>query len=286
MENFESSSEYDHEQFQEKSNVEYLSSRQMSLYSMEEFGSSTIEIFPGSTLNINKHLEKLQHEELTKILQKHYAAFAWEYTDMKGIDPKTCIHHIYIEENSRPIRQPQRRMNPNLREIVKEELQKLLNVNFIYPNSDSQWISTLVIVPKKNGKWTVCIDYRELNKETLKDNFPLPFIDQMLDTLAGKKYFSFVDGFTGYNQIQIAPEDQDKITFTCPWGTYDYRVLPSGLCNALATFQKAVLGIFFDLIHNCVEVYMDDFTVYGNTFEEALENLENVLKICKEQTFH
>jgi len=137
LENFETSSKYDHTQFQLNSNIEYLSSRQMSLYSMEEFGSSTIEIFPGKTLNINKNLEKSQQEELSKILQKHSTAFAWEYTDMKSIDPKTDIHHIYIEENSRPIRQPQRRMNPNLREIVKEELQKLLNVNFIYPISDS-----------------------------------------------------------------------------------------------------------------------------------------------------
>ena len=138
---------------------------------MEEFSGSTIEIFPGKTLNINKNLEKSQQEGLTKILQKHSIAFAWEYIDMKGIDPKTCIHHIHIEENSRPMRQPQRRMNPNLREIVKEELQKL-NVNFIYPISDSRWVSPLVIVPKKNGKWRVCIDYRELNKETLKDHFP------------------------------------------------------------------------------------------------------------------
>jgi len=264
LENFEISSKYDPTQFQLKSDIGYLSSRQMSLYSMEEFGSSTIEIFPGKTLNINKNLEKSQQEELTKILQKHSTAFAWEYTDIKGIDPKTCIHHIYIEENSRPIRQPQRRMNPNLREIVKEELQKLLNVNFIYPISDSRWVSPLFIVPKKNGKWRVCIDYRELNKATLKDHFPFPFIDQVLDTLAGKKYFSFLDGFSGCNQIQVAPEDQDKTKFTCPWGTFSYRVLPFRLCNAPATFQRAVLGIFSDLIHDCVEVYMDDFTVYGN----------------------
>eukprot|EP00253_Pinus_taeda_P031239 PITA_31239 len=258
LENFETSSENDLTQFQLDSDIEYLSSRQMSLYSMEEFGSSTIEIFPRKTLNINKNLEKSQQEELTKILQKHYTTFAWEYADMKGIDPKTCTHHIYIEENSRPIRQPLRRMNPNLREIVKEKLQKLLNVNFIYLISDSRWVSPLVIVPKKNGKWKVCIDYRELNKATLKDHFPLPFIDQ------------------------VAPEDQDKTTFTCPWGNFSCRVLPFGLCNAPATFQRAVLGIFFDLIHDCVEVYMDDFTVYGDSFEEALENLEKVLIRCKE----
>eukprot|EP00253_Pinus_taeda_P035396 PITA_35396 len=202
----------------------------MSLYSMEEFGSSTIEIFLGKTLNINKNLEKSQQEELTKILQKHFAAFAWEYTDMK----------------------------------------------------DSRWVSPLVIVPKKNGKWRVCIDYRELNKATLKDHFPLPVIDQVLDTLAVKKYFSFLDGFSGYNQIQVAPKDQDKTTFTYPWGTFAYRVLPFGLCNAPATFQRVVLGIFSDLIHDCVEVYMDDFTVYGDSFEEALENLEKFLIRCKE----
>ena len=92
-----------------------------------------------------------------------------------------------------------------------------------------------------------------------------------------------MDGFSGYNQIQVAPEDQGKNTFTCPWRTYAYRVLPFGLCNALATFQREVLGFFSNLIHDCVEVYMDDFTVYGNTFEEALENLEKVLKICKEE---
>ena len=124
---------------------------------MEEFGSSTIEIFPGKTLNINKNLEKFQQEKLVKTLQRLSSAYAWEYTDMKGINPKTCTHHIYIEKNSKPIRQPQRRMNPNLREIVKEELHKLLNVNFIYPISDSQWVSPLVIVPKKNGKWRVFI---------------------------------------------------------------------------------------------------------------------------------
>ena len=92
-------------------------------------------------------------------------------------------------------------MNPNLREIVKEELQKFLTVNFIYTISDSKWVYPLVIVPKNNGKSRVCIDYRELNKATLKDHFPLTFIDQVLDTLLGKKYFSFLDGFSGYNQI-------------------------------------------------------------------------------------
>ena len=98
-------------------------------------------------------------------------------------------------------------MNLALRHIVKEDVQKLLDANFIYPISDNQWVSPLVLVPKKDGRWRICIDYRELNKATLKDYFPLPFIDQVLDTLAGKKYFSFLDGFSRYNQIRITPED-------------------------------------------------------------------------------
>eukprot|EP00253_Pinus_taeda_P024101 PITA_24101 len=128
----------------------------------------------------------------------------------------------------------------------------------------------------------ICVDYRQLNKATLKDYFPLPFIDQVLDTLARKSSFSFLDGFSGYNQIRIALEDQDKTTFTCPWGTYAYNVLQFGLCNAPATFQRVVLAIFADLVHDCVEVNMDDFSVYGDSFEHALTNLEKVLKRCIE----
>ena len=146
---------------------------------------------------------------------------------MKGIHLDTCIHHIYTQENVRSIRQPQRRMNLVLKDIVKDELHKLLNANFIYPISDSKWLSPLVIVTKKNRKWRVCVDFRELNRATLRDYFPLPFISQVLDTLTRKQYLSFLDGYSGYNQIQIALEDQEKTTFTCPWGTFTYRVLLS-----------------------------------------------------------
>jgi hypothetical protein len=108
-------------------------------------------------------------------------------------------------------------MNPALKDIVEEEIQRLLNVGFIYPISDSKWVSLLVVVPNKvTRKWRICVGFWELNKATLKDYFPLPFIDQVLDTLSGKKYCSFLDGYNGYNQILIAPKDQDKTTFTCP----------------------------------------------------------------------
>eukprot|EP00253_Pinus_taeda_P004093 PITA_04093 len=125
-------------------------------------------------------------------------------------------------------------------------------------------------------------DYRALGKATQKDHFPLPFIDQVLDNLVGKKFFSFLDGFSGYNQIRIAPQDQDKTTFTSPWGTFSYRVLPFRLCNAPVTFHRAVIGIFSDMINDSLEIFMDDFSPYGTTFEDALQNLEKVLKRCIE----
>jgi hypothetical protein len=171
-------------------------------------------------------------------------------------------------------------MNPNLREILKEELQNFFNAGFIYPISDNEWVSPLVIVLKKNRKWRVCVDYRDLNKVTQKIHFLLPFIDQVLHSLVGKKFFSFLDGFSGYNQIKIAPQDQDKTTFTSPWGTFSYRVLPFGLCNAPTTFQRAVIGIFSDMINDSMEIFMDDFTPYGVSFEESLQNIEKVLNRC------
>eukprot|EP00253_Pinus_taeda_P005047 PITA_05047 len=240
--------------------------------------SIIVEIEPGKTLNINPNLTDDETQQLMKLLRENKEAFTWDYIDMKGISPELCTHRIYIKEGSHPLFQPQRRMNPNLREIVKEELQKLLNAGFIYPISDSEWVSPLVIVPKKNGKWRVCVDYRALNKATQKDHFPLPFIDQVLDSLSGKRFFSFLDGFSGYNQIKIAPQDQDKTTFTSPWETFAYRVLPFGLCNALTTFQRAVIGIFSDMLNDSLEIFMDDFTPYGVTFEDTLQNHEKVLK--------
>jgi hypothetical protein len=242
--------------------------------------SIPVEIEPSKTLNINPNLTDAETQQLMKLLRENKEAFAWDYTDMKGISPELCTHRIYIKEDCRPICQPQRRMNLNLREILEEELQKLLNAGFIYPISDSEWVSPLVIVTKKNEKWRVCVDYRALNKATQKDHFPLPFIDKVLDNLSGKKFFSFLDGFSGYNQIKIAPQDQDKTTFTSPWGTFAYRVLPFKLCNAPATFQREVLGIFSDMLNDSMEIFMYDFTPYGVSFQEALEKLEKVLKRC------
>ena len=115
--------------------------------------------------------------------------------------------------------------------------------------------------------WRVCIDYIKLNTVTRKDHFPLPFIDQMLDRLAGHPHFCFLDGYSGYNQISIAPEDQEKTTFTCPFGTFSFKRIPFCLCNAPGIFQRCMMSIFSDLAKEVMEIFMDDFTMYESSFE-------------------
>ena len=253
------------------------------------------------TVIISSKINANQEQQLINMLQEHKDALGWTIADIKGISPLICSHHIQLEDGAIPRRDPQRRLNPTMKEVVKTEVLKLLDSGMIYPVADSKWVSPTQVVPKKSGVtvvenekrvlvptkvttgWRMCIDYRKLNAATRKDHFPLPFIDQILERVAGHPYYSFLDGYSGYYQIEIALEDQDKTTFTCPFGTYAFRRMPFGLCNAPATFQRCMMSIFSDMIEKCMEVFMDDLTVFGDSFESSLLNLESVLKRCKEK---
>ena len=250
---------------------------------------------------ISARLSDVEEQRLLEILKKHKESIAWSSEELKGISPSICMHKILLEETSRPSIEHQRRLNPVMKEVVRKEVLKLLNAGFIYAISDSPWVSPVHVVPKKGGftvirnekneliptrtviGWRVSIDYRKLNTATRKDNFPLPFIDQMLDRLAGHPHFCFLDGYSGYNQIAIAPEDQEKTTFTCPYGTFAFRRMPFGMCNAPATFQRCMMSMFSDLVEEVMEIFMDDFTVYGSSFEQCLKNLETVLQRCQDK---
>ncbi|KAI3515815.1 hypothetical protein L1887_14720 [Cichorium endivia] len=247
---------------------------------------------------ISTHLTEPEEEQLIKVLKEHKQAMGWTIADIKGLSPSTCMHKILLEDECKPSREAQRRLNPPMMEVVKKEILKLLDAGMIYPISDSKWVSPFQVVPKKTGitvvknkegelvptrvqnGWRVCIDYRKLNASTRKDHFPLPFIDQMLERLAGKSHYCCLDGYSGFHQIPVAPEDQEKTTFTCPFGTFSYRRMPFGLCNAPATFQRCMVSIFSEYVESIIEVFMDDFTVYGNSFHECLANLTKILKRC------
>ena len=130
--------------------------------------------------------------------------------------------------------------------------------------------------------WRMCIDYRKLNDATKKDHYSFPFMDQMLERLARQSFYCFLDGYSGYNQIVVDPNDQEKTTFTCPFGVFAYRRMPFGLCNAPTTFQRCMMTIFADMVEKCIEVFMDDFSVFGSSFNFCLSNLERVLQRCDE----
>ena len=256
------------------------------------------ETFP---VIISSSLELDQKNKLLEILRTHRTALGWTIAYIKGISPLICTHRIHLEEDVKPSRQPQRRLNPIMKEVVKKEVLKLLDVGVIYPIADSKWVSPTQVVPKKSGVtvvanenneliptrvtsgWRVCIDYRKLNAGTRKDHFPLPFVDQMLERVTGHEFYCFLDGYSGYNQIEIALEDQEKTTFTYPFGPFAFRKMPFGLCNASGTFQRCMMGIFSDMIEIILEIFMDDFSVFGDSYKGCLENLRKVLERCQEK---
>nr|GFA97041.1 reverse transcriptase domain-containing protein [Tanacetum cinerariifolium] len=190
---------------------------------------------------IANDLSSNEKTALINVLKTRKKAIAWKLTDIKDLDPEFRSHKILLEEDYPPKVQSQRRVNPKIHDVIKKEVEKLLDAGLIYPISDSPWVSPIHCVPKKGGMTVikndenelvptrlvtgrrVWIDYRKLNEATRKDHFPLPFMDQMLERLAGNEYYCFLDGFSGYFQILIDPKDREKTTFTCPYGTFAYK---------------------------------------------------------------
>nr|GEZ49164.1 DNA-directed DNA polymerase [Tanacetum cinerariifolium] len=219
---------------------------------------------------IAKDLSMEEKTTLITVLKSHKRAITWKLFDIKGIDPEFCTHKILMEEDFKPAVQYQRRENPKIHDVIKQEVLKLLNAGLIYPIFDSPWVSPVHCVPKK------------LNEATRKDHFPLPFMDQMIERLAGNEYYCFLDGLLGYIQILIDLQDQEKTTFTCPYGTFAYRRIPFDLCNATGTVQRCMVAIIHDMIEKTMEVFMDDFSVFWNSFETCLSYWNKMLKRCED----
>nr|GEW11197.1 reverse transcriptase domain-containing protein [Tanacetum cinerariifolium] len=252
------------------------------------------KLFELARTPLNKHCSAVLLKKLTKKLGDPDKFL------IPGIDPKFYTHKIIMEDDFEPSVQHQRRVNPKIHDVIKKEVLKLLDAGFIYPISDSPWVSPLHCVPKMGGftvveneeneliptrlvtGWRVCIDYRKLNEATRKDHFLLPFMDQMLDRLAANEYYCFLDGFSGYFQIPIDPKDQEKTSFTYPYGTFAYSCMPFGLYNAPGTFQRCMMAIFHDMIKKRMEVFMDDFSVFRNSFETCLSYLDKMLQRCED----
>ncbi|RVW64270.1 Retrovirus-related Pol polyprotein from transposon 17.6 [Vitis vinifera] len=225
-------------------------------------------------LKIGLPLSTDERNRLIHLLRSYLDVFAWSYEDMPGLDPSIVQHHLPILPHARPVKQKLRRLHPRWSLQVKEEIQKQLSVGFISVVKYPEWLSNVVPVPKKDGKVRVCVDFRDLNKTSPKDDFPLPHIDLLVDGTAGHLMLSFMDGFSGYNQILMASEDMEKTAFITEWGTYCYRVTPFGLKNAGVTYQRAATALFHDMMHRDVEVYVDDMIVKSRGRADHLAALE------------
>ena len=203
--------------------------------------------------------------ELISFLTNNLDCFAWSYDDMTGISPDVIEHQLNVDPTFKPVRQKRRKFAPERNRIVNEEVQKLLKIGSIREVKYPDWLANVVVVPKKNGKHRVCIDFTDLNKACPKDSFPLPHIDSLVDATSGHELLSFMDAFSGYNQILMHPNDQEKTLFITDRGTYCYKVMPFGLKNVGATYQRAMQYVFADMIHEELENYVDDIIVKSKT---------------------
>ena len=203
--------------------------------------------------------------------------FAWGYEDMPRIDRGIVEHMIPTHSHIALVKQKNIRLRPEWALLIKEEVEKQLKVKFIEVVDDTQWLANIIPVLKKDGRVRMCIYYKDLNKAYPKDDFSLPHIDTLSDSAASSAMYSFMDGFSGYNQIMMAVIDYLKTSFITKWGVYCYLVMPFGLKNVGATYQRMATALLYDMIHKEIEVYVDEMMVKSQTREGHFEALDKFL---------
>nr|XP_009387907.1 PREDICTED: uncharacterized protein LOC103974748 [Musa acuminata subsp. malaccensis] len=228
---------------------------------------------PDQTVKVGSELLEHERARLINLLQENVDVFAWSPTDMAGVDLEVSQHHLCISPDARPVKQRPRRLAPERQQVVRGEVERLLAVGFIEEAKYPHWLSNVVLVKKPNGSWRICVDYTDLNRACPKDCYPLPRIDQLVDAMAGHARLSFMDAFSGYNQIRMALEDQQHTAFLTDQGVYFYKVMPFGLKNAGATYQRTVNKMFAHQIGRNMEVYIDDMIVKSRTTATHLPDL-------------
>ena len=229
---------------------------------------------PEKYMGVGVSMEKKTKENLVQFLKESIDVFAWSHEDMPGIDPSVITHHLNIYHSSKPVRQKKRVFALEQDNVIKEEVQKLTMTKFIrevyYPN----WLANVVMVKNANDKWRMCVNFTDLNKACPKNSYPLPCIDQLVDSIAGYKLLSFMDAFSSYNQIRMDEIDQEKTSFITSQCLFCYKVMPFGLKNVGATYQRLVNQMFHPQIGRNVEVYVDDMLVKSLDEEKHLDDLQ------------
>ena len=244
----------------------------------------TVELAEGEankTTKIGTTLSPEMRTRLIQFLKENIDVFTWSHEDMPGISPEVIQHKLNVDLKRKPVQQRQRIFTPEQDQAITDEVTKLLAVGFIREVCYPEWLANVVQVKKASGKWRMCVDFTNLNKACPKDSFPLPRIDQLMDSTAEHKLLTFIDAFSGYNQIRMAKKDQEKTTFITSQGLYCYKVMPFGLKNAGATYQRLVNKMFGQQIGRNIEVYMDDMLVKSKEELTHLDNLKETFATLK-----
>ncbi|KAH9714403.1 hypothetical protein KPL71_020650 [Citrus sinensis] len=236
---------------------------------------------PSRMVKVGSELGEAIKGELVKCLRSHADIFAWSHEDMPGIDRGVACHKLAIKKGARPVRQKRRCFNQERYEAINTEVEKLLKAGFIREAKYPEWISNVVLVKKANGKLRMCVDFTDLNKACPKDSFPLPKIDQLVDSTAGHGLLSFIDAFSGYNQIPMDEQDEESTAFITNMGLFCNRVMPFGLKNAGATYQRLVNKIFKPLIGHTMEVYVDDMIIKSKEPMDHVKHLEETFELLR-----
>jgi hypothetical protein len=225
-----------------------------------------------------------QKQEIIQLLKAYTCCFSWDYIEMPGLSRELVEHRLPIKASFRPYKQGARNFKPEIIERVKEEVDRLLQAGFIQPCRYVDWVYNIVPVEKKNtGKIWICVDFRNLNQATPKDEYPMHVADLLIDSASGNKMISFLDSNAGYNQIFKVKEDVSKTVFRCPGfvGLFEWVVMTFGLKNASATYQRSMNLIFHDLLRVLMEVYIDNVVVKSVGFKEHMTDLKSPLERMK-----
>ena len=233
-------------------------------------------------LKIGSTLPTLEKEKMVSFLRVNQDVFAWKHKDMPRIDRKIIQQRLNVNSKYKLVQQKRRIFAPKHNKAVTEKIEKLLEAGFIKEVFYPDWLANVVMEKKSNGKWRMCVDFIDLNKAYPRDSFPLPRIDQLVDSTTEHKLLSFMDAFSRYNQILMDEEDQEKTLFVTSQGLYCYKVMPFGLKNAGATCQRLVNRIFSHQIGRNVEVYVDDMLVKSKDEANHLDDLKETFStLCK-----
>ena len=248
----------------------------------EELEPIQLDDHPEHLVYVGSKLAEDLKSLLIRFLKHNKDVFAWKQEDMGEINPVIITHKLNVNSSFKPVKQKRRSFAPKRQKAINEEVDKLLQVGAIREVEYLEWLASVVLVKKANGKWRICIDFTDVNRACPKDSFPLPRIDLIVDATAGHELLSFMDAFSRYNQISMDPDDQENTSFVTGQGTYCYRVMPFRLKNAGATYQRLVNRMFQKQIGTSMEVYIDDMLVKSTTAELHIAHLAEAFQILKE----